>query len=103
MRITFVYPDLATDNPNYAGYFHHGICFVSYFKKASHQTNLIQFTKEISEEEFQEKVRLLNPDLIGFSSTLHVFLLKNMPKRQKKLAIPLLFVAVFTLLFVLKR
>ena len=25
MRVTFVYLDLASDNPAYTGYFHHGI------------------------------------------------------------------------------
>jgi len=74
MRITFVYPDLATDEPTYTGYFHYGIASLSaVLKKAGHQTSLIQFTKEISKEEFQEKVKILNPDLIGFSSTSHVF------------------------------
>ncbi len=74
MRITFVYPDLATDEPTYTGYFHHGIAALSaILKKAGHQTNLIQFTKEISDEEFQERIKKLSPDLISFSSTAHVF------------------------------
>jgi radical SAM superfamily enzyme YgiQ (UPF0313 family) len=74
MRITFVYADLATDEPSYSGYFHHGIAALSAaLKEAGHQTSLIQFTKEISDKEFQEKIKNLNPDLIGFSSTTHVF------------------------------
>ena len=74
MRITFVYPDLATDEPTYTGYFHQGIASLSaILKKAGQQTSLIQFTKEITEGEFQEKIKALNPDLIGFSSTAHVF------------------------------
>jgi len=74
MRITFVYPDLATDELSYTGYFHHGIASLSaILKKAGHQTNLIQFTKEISNNEFQEKIKALKPDLIGFSCTTHVF------------------------------
>jgi len=74
MRITFVYPDLASDDPHYTGYFHHGIAVLSaILKKAGHQTNLIQFTKEISNNEFQEKIKTLKPDLIGFSCTSHVF------------------------------
>ncbi len=74
MRITFVYPDLATDEPTYTGYFHQGIASLSaILKRAGQQTSLIQFTKEITEGEFQEKIKALNPDLIGFSSTAHVF------------------------------
>lgn len=74
MRVVFVYPDLASDNPDYTGYFYHGIAYLSaVLKKAGHQTNLIQFTREITDQEFQERVKALQPDLIGFSSTSHVF------------------------------
>lgn len=74
MRILFVYPDLASDHPNYTGYFYHGIaCLSAVLKKAGHETALIQFTKEISDQEFQKKIKALEPDLIGFSSTTHVF------------------------------
>ncbi len=74
MRITFVYPDIATDEPTYAGYFHYGIASLSsVLKKAGHKTSLIQFTKEVSNKEFQEKIKVLKPDLIGFSSTTHAF------------------------------
>lgn len=87
MRITFIYTDLATDDPTYTGYFHHGIAALSaILKKAGHQTNLIQFTKEILEEEFQRKVKALNPDLIGFSSTAHVFpFVKKYAKAVKRI------------------
>ncbi len=87
MRVTFVYPDLATDEPTYTGYFHHGIASLSaILKKAGYLTNLIQFTKEISEEEFQRKVKASNPDLIGFSSTAHVFsFVKKYAKAAKKI------------------
>lgn len=74
MRITFVYPDLAANEPTYTGYFHHGIASLSaVLKKAGHETSLIQFTKEISVKDFQEKIKFLKPDLISFSSTTHVF------------------------------
>ena len=87
MRIVFVYTDLATDELNYTGYFHHGIASLSaILKKAGHQTNLIQFTKEISEEEFQKKIKVFNPDLVGFSSTAHVFsFVKKYAKAVKKI------------------
>lgn len=87
MRVTFVYTDLATDESTYTGYFHHGIASLSaILKKAGHQTSLIQFTKEISEEEFQRKVKTLNPDLICFSSTAHVFsFIKKYAKAVKKI------------------
>ena len=88
MRVTFVYPDLATDEPTYTGYFHHGIAALSAaLKRSGHQTSLIQFTKEIPEEEFQEKVKYLNPDLIGFSSTAHVFsFVKKYAKAAKEVS-----------------
>ena len=74
MRITFVYPDLAANEPTYTGYFHHGIASLSaVLKEAGHKTALLQLTKEISTEEFKEKVKDLQPDLISFSSTTHVF------------------------------
>lgn len=74
MRIIFVYPDLSTDEPSYTGYFHHGIASLSaVLKKAGHQTALLQFTKEISVKDFQEKIKILKPDLISFSCTTHVF------------------------------
>jgi len=86
MRITFVYTDLATDEPTYTGYFHHGIAALSaILKKAGHQTSFIQLTKEISEEEFQKKVKILTPDLIGFSCTTHVFpFVKKYARAAKK-------------------
>lgn len=75
MRIAFVYPDLASDDPHYTGYFHHGVAVLSaILKQDGHQVDLIQFTKEITKEEFQEKVKSLKPDLLGFSCTSHVFL-----------------------------
>ncbi len=74
MKIVFVYPDLASDNPDYSGYFYHGIaCLSAVLKKAGHETALIQFTKEISTQEFQKRIKTLEPGLIGFSSTTHVF------------------------------
>jgi len=74
MRITFVYLDLATDDPYYSGYFYHGIaCLSAVLKKAGFQTNLIQLTKEISSAEFQARIKKLKPSLIAFSATSHVF------------------------------
>lgn len=87
MHVVFVYTDLATDEFGYTGYFHHGIASLSaILKKAGHQTSLIQFTKEISEEEFQSKLKPLNPDLVAFSSTAHVFpFVKKYAKAVKKI------------------
>ncbi|GAG91726.1 unnamed protein product, partial [marine sediment metagenome] len=74
MRITFVYPDLAANESTYTGYFHHGIASLSaVLKETGHETTLLQLTKEISTEEFKEKIKDLQPDLISFSSTTHVF------------------------------
>ena len=74
MRVTFIYLDLAVDDPAYSGYFYHGIAYLSaVLKKAGHQTSLIQLTKEIPAVEFQERIKTLRPDLVGFSSTSHMF------------------------------
>ncbi len=74
MRVTFVYLDLASDDPTYSGYFYHGIAYLSaVLKKAGYQTSLIQLTKEIPAVEFQERIKTLRPDLVGFSSTSHMF------------------------------
>ncbi|MDO8436427.1 MAG: radical SAM protein [bacterium] len=93
MRITFVYLDLAATDPTYTGYFCHGIAALSaILKKAGHKTSLIQLTKAIPEEEFQEKVRVLNPDLIGFSSTAHVFpfVIKYAKAAKKAIDVPII-------------
>ncbi len=72
--ITFVYLDLATDDSSYSGYFYHGIAYLSaILKRAGFQTNLIQLTEEISFAEFQRKLKDSRPDLIGFSTTSHMF------------------------------
>ncbi len=74
MRITFIYLDLAADDPSYSGYFYHGIAYLSaVLKKAGFETNLIQLTKEVSSAEFRERIKALKPDLIGFSATSHMF------------------------------
>lgn len=74
MRITFVYLDLAADDPTYSGYFYHGIAYLSaVLKKSGHQTSLVHLTKEIPVEDFQKKIKSLKPDLIGFSATSHMF------------------------------
>ncbi len=74
MRVIFVYLDLAADEPTYSGYFYQGIAYLSaVLKKAGFEARLVQLTKEISFNEFQSKIKLLNPDLISFSSTSHMF------------------------------
>jgi len=77
MKITFVFPDifLPWDFFNYnGGSFGHGVASLSaVLKKAGHNTSLIHITREISSKEFQEKLIVLKPDLIAFSSTTFLF------------------------------
>lgn len=56
MRITFVYPDLATDNPNYTGYFHHGIAALSaILKKPVIKPILFNLPKKFPRKNFKRK------------------------------------------------
>jgi radical SAM superfamily enzyme YgiQ (UPF0313 family) len=74
MHITFIYLDFSSDDPNYTGYFVHGLAALSaILKKHGYRVSLIQITKEIPAEEFQRRIKILNPDLVGFTSTTHIF------------------------------
>ena len=74
MKITFVYPDLIPHVFDWPGYFHAGIgSLSSVLKQAGHQTSLIHVVQPIKQSEFIKRVKDENPDLIGFSSTSHMF------------------------------
>lgn len=74
MKITFVYPDVLLHRPDWTGYYYHGIgSLSSVLKDAGHQTSLIHITQPVERREFMDMVKRESPDLIGFSSTSHMF------------------------------
>ena len=74
MKVTLVYPDVLLHRPDWTGYFYYGIGLLSsVLKQAGHQTSLIHIVQPIKQSEFIKRVRDENPDLIGFSSTSHMF------------------------------
>jgi anaerobic magnesium-protoporphyrin IX monomethyl ester cyclase len=67
MRMLFIYPDVRT---NQFAHIQHGVASISaVLKAAGHQTDLVWFREEISEDEFVEMVREKKPDVAGFSSS----------------------------------
>lgn len=72
MHITFVYINNSVDSPNFRysfQYVHFGIAYLSaVLKRAGYKTSLIHIRKEISPSEFQKKIKVLNPDLLAFTS-----------------------------------
>ena len=76
MKITFIYPDLEPQVMDWSGYFYHGIAMLSaVLKKQGHQTSLIHITQPVQKSEFIDKIRKEAPELIGISTTSHMFAL----------------------------
>ncbi|KPJ68686.1 hypothetical protein AMJ44_05740 [candidate division WOR-1 bacterium DG_54_3] len=76
MKITFVYPDLEPQVLDWAGHFYHGIAILSaVLKQQGHHTSLIHITQPVQKDDFIERIRKEASDLIGFSSTSHMFAL----------------------------
>lgn len=74
MKITFIYPDIILHRPDWTGYFYVGIASLSSFlKREGHNTSLIHITQPISRSEFLKRVEKEGPDLIGLTSTSHMF------------------------------
>jgi len=74
LKILFVYPDLIPHVFDWPGYFHYGIGTMSaVLKQAGHQTSLIHIAQTMNEFDFIKRVKSADPDLIGFSSTSHMF------------------------------
>ena len=74
MKITFIYPDVLLHRLDWTGYFYHGVGLLSsVLKQAGHQTSLIHITQPVNKTEFINRVKNEKPDLIGFSSTSHMF------------------------------
>lgn len=74
MKMLFVYPDLVPHVPDWPGYFHNGIATMSaVLKQAGYKTSLIHIVQPLSQEDFINRVKREAPDLIGFSTTSHMF------------------------------
>ena len=77
MKVTFVYPDFfqyADGSFMPEGRIYLGIAYLSaVLKKAGHQTSLVHVVAPPGREELLERVKDESPDLVGFSSTTHMF------------------------------
>jgi radical SAM superfamily enzyme YgiQ (UPF0313 family) len=95
MKVTFVYPDLYQDYPDWPGGLYIGIATLSaVLKKEKHQTSLIHITQPITGNDFIQRIRKEDPDLIGFSSTSHTFrYVKELAARlfEAKIKIPTIY------------
>lgn len=70
MKILFIFPDVW----GHGGDFYYGIGYISaVLKMNGHQTSLLHLTKEISRKSLIGKVREIEPDLVGLTSTSHQF------------------------------
>lgn len=74
MKITFIYPDLQTQILDWPGAFYTGVASLSsVLRKEGHETSLIHVTQHINKNKFIGMVKREDPDLIGLSSTSHMF------------------------------
>jgi len=77
VKVTFVYPDFfqyADGSFMPEGRIYLGIAYLSaVLKKAGHQTSLVHVVAPPGREELLERVKGESPDLVGFSSTTHMF------------------------------
>jgi len=74
LKVTFIYPDLVPHLHKWPGYFYMGIGLLSsVLKQAGHQTSLIHITQPIRQSDFIKRIRDEEPNLIGISSTSHMF------------------------------
>ena len=77
MKVTFVYPDFfqypdGSFMPE--GRIYLGIaCLSAVLKEAGHETSLVHVVAPPTKEELVERVLAEEPDLVGFSSTTHMF------------------------------
>lgn len=67
MKLLLIYPDINTIQfPHYQ----HGLAWISaVLKKEGHDVGLIYLDRELLDEDFVEKVKALDPDVVAFSST----------------------------------
>jgi len=94
MKITFIYPDIQPQFRFWKGYYYSGIGSLSSFLKLhGHKTSLIHITKLMDKETFIKHIFQESPDLIGFSSTQHVFpIVKKLARwiKEEKIQLPVI-------------
>lgn len=95
MKITFVYPDLYPNwEGTYTGQYYVGIAILSaVLKEAGYETSLIHVYNQPRQETFLKKLKDGNPDLIGFSTTTHMFpLVQKMSSwiKDEKINVPII-------------
>lgn len=74
MNILFIYPEIQNRIPGHTGRYYEGIAAISaVLKKYNHQVSLIHITHKLSNNEFIQKIKLANPQLIGFSCNTHSY------------------------------
>lgn len=77
MKVTFVYPDFfqyADGGFMPEGRMYLGVAYLSaVLKKAGHQTSLIHLVAPPERDSFLASIEAESPDLLGFSSTTHMF------------------------------
>ncbi|MBK5092272.1 MAG: cobalamin-dependent protein [Actinobacteria bacterium] len=77
MKVTFVYPDFfqyADGSFMPEGRIYLGIAYLSaVLKQAGHQTSLVHVVAPPEREEFLDRIKTESPDLVGLSSTTHMF------------------------------
>jgi len=79
MKITLVYPDVLLHRLDWTGYFYTGIGSISaVLKQDGYTTSLFHIVQPIKKKDFIGRIKEEAPDLIGFSSTSHMFPLVKM-------------------------
>jgi len=75
MKVLLIYPDILGHHRDWTGYFYMGLASIAAtLKLAGHSPTLLHITrKALRQDEFLERVNREGPDLIGFSSTSHMF------------------------------
>ena len=72
MRVLFVFPDMSSTVTNYTGVLSYGVgVLTALLRRDGHHVELLHLTHEFAREEFHERVRAANPDLVAISAISH--------------------------------
>ena len=78
MKVTLIYPDIIPGIAFYEGHYSQAVgLLAAIIKRANHDVSLIHITKDITDEEFCERVRTENTDLLAFTCTSNQFQMVN--------------------------